>query len=138
MADPAALDDLRRCLGERASTDPAVLAAHSRDESHHEARLPLAVVRAAAVGEVVATLEAASRGRLPVTCFGAGTGLEGGAIPAPGGIVLSLAQMDRILRVSPDDLDATVEAGVRLDQLNSRLRHEGLFFPVDPGSNPTL
>ncbi|MGH7610547.1 MAG: FAD-binding oxidoreductase, partial [Candidatus Dormibacteria bacterium] len=42
------------------------------------------------------------------------------------------------LRVSPDDLDATVEAGVRLDQLNSRLRHEGLFFPVDPGSNPTL
>ncbi|HUY24037.1 MAG TPA: FAD-linked oxidase C-terminal domain-containing protein [Candidatus Saccharimonadales bacterium] len=88
--------------------------------------------------DVQVTLEICGRYRVPVVPFGGGTGLEGGAIPVAGGVSLDLSAMNRILRVSPEDLDATVEAGVTLSQLNSTLGPLGLFFPVDPGSDPTI
>ena len=42
------------------------------------------------------------------------------------------------LAVRVDDLDVTVEAGVRRSVLNETLAKEGLFFPVDPGADATL
>ncbi|MGH7640809.1 MAG: FAD-binding oxidoreductase [Candidatus Dormibacteria bacterium] len=125
-------------LGAKVSTERSDRQQHSRDESHHPAALPAAVVTCTSRDDIVETVRICSESRLPVTPFGAGTGLEGGAIAARGGISLDLSQMNRILRLALDDLDATVEAGVRLSQLNRRLRQDGLFFPVDPGSDPTL
>jgi D-lactate dehydrogenase (cytochrome) len=46
--------------------------------------------------------------------------------------------MKTVLRVSVDDLDATVEAGVTRLQLNKELRNTGLAFPVDPGADCTI
>lgn len=138
MTLEAALGEMRLRLGERLSTQPAQLEEHSRDESHHQPHLPQAVVRASSLEDVVATLELCQRHLLPVVPFGTGTGLEGGSIPTQGGVSLDLSGLDRIVRVGVDDLDATVEAGVRLGQLNRRLGDEGLFFPVDPGSDPSI
>src|SRR5258708_12611121 len=45
--------------------------------------------------------------------------------------------MNRILRVSTGDLDATVEAGVKHEQLNEHRSNKNLFFSVDPGTNAT-
>ena len=130
--------ELKSRLGSRVSTETAALEEHSRDESHHRPALPDAVVACTGIDDIVAALKTCHTHGVPVIPFGAGTGLEGGVIPIQGGITLDLAAMNRILRVGVEDLDVTVEAGVTLSQLNARLGGEGLFFPVDPGSDPTL
>lgn len=133
-----AIAELRRELGPRVTTALSAREAHGRDESYHPSKLPDAVVACANLDDIVATLRVCNAHAVPVVPFGAGTGLEGGAIPVHCGVSLDLSQMNRILRVGVDDLDVTVEAGVTLSQLNRRLGPEGLFFPVDPGSDPTL
>jgi D-lactate dehydrogenase (cytochrome) len=73
-----------------------------------------------------------------VTPFGAGTSLEGHVIPVQGGISLDLSRLDRILDVSPENLTATVQAGVTRLTLDRAAGEHGLFFPVDPGADATL
>ena len=46
--------------------------------------------------------------------------------------------MNRILRVSVEDMDATVEAGGPRQALDALLRPDGVFFPVDPGADATV
>ncbi|HEY6538560.1 MAG TPA: FAD-linked oxidase C-terminal domain-containing protein [Candidatus Dormibacteraeota bacterium] len=133
-----AISQLRELLGDRLSIDQGAREEHGRDESHHRPALPDAVVRCDSTETISTTLRVCSALGVPAIPFGAGTGLEGGVIPTHGGITLDLAAMDRISRVGVADLDVTVEAGVTLSQLNRRLGSDGLFFPVDPGSDPTL
>jgi D-lactate dehydrogenase (cytochrome) len=75
---------------------------------------------------------------LPVVPFGAGTSLEGHVHAVRGGISIDMRQMNRIVRVSVDDMDATVEAGVSRKQLQKALENTGLTFFIDPGADATL
>ena len=55
--------------------------------------------------------------RLPVVPFGIGTSVEGQVHAIRGGITIDLHEMNKTLRVSVEDCDATVEAGVTRTQL---------------------
>ena len=131
-------DALRGRFGDRFSTAAAVRAHHGKDDSHHPPIPPDGVVFAESTEEVVFAVRACARHATPVIPFGAGTAIEGHVQAVCGGISLDMSGMKRVLAVRPDDLDATVEAGVTRLQLDRELRGTGLFFPVDPGADATL
>ena len=134
----AAIAELKQVLGSRASDAAAVREHHSHGESYHAPAAPDVVCFPVSTDEVVAIVGVAGRHDLPIVPFGAGTSLEGHVHAVRGGITIDLRQMNRVLRVSPEDLDATVEAGVTRLQLTKALRSTGLMFPVDPGADATI
>ena len=122
-------------LGSIVSVDPAELTAMRADKSGWVAAgMPLAVVHATRVEHVQAVLRIASADGVPVVTRGAGTGLAGGACGTDGSIVLSVAGMNRILEIRPEDELAVVEPGVINQDLNDVLAAHGLWFAPDPAS----
>ncbi len=134
----AAIAELRDLLGARLTTGASVLEQHGRDEGWHDPSPPDAVAFVTTTDEAVGVVDACRRHDVPLIPFGAGTSLEGHIAALDGGIAVDLSEMAQILEVNIEDLDCRVEAGVTREQLNERLRREGLFFPIDPGSNPTI
>lgn len=135
---PALLDDLRAICGERVSTAAAIREHHSHGESWHPPGVPDAVVFPASTAEVRAVVAACARARVPMVPFGMGSSLEGHVNAIHGGISIDLTRMTRVLRLSADDCDVTVEAGISRLTLDDRLRNTGLMFPIDPGADATI
>jgi len=52
--------------------------------------------------------------------------------------VLSTAKLDHVLEYTPGDLVITVEAGIRLADLNARLAAQGQMLALDPPGDPTI
>ncbi|MBI2316195.1 MAG: FAD-binding protein [Betaproteobacteria bacterium] len=136
--DSVLLDELRALLGERASAARSIREHHGKDESYYPYAPPDAVVFPHSTEEVREVVKLCRRRATPVIAFGAGTSLEGHVLASRGGVSIDLSQMNRILEVREEDLDATVQAGVTRKQLNEHIRHSGLMFPVDPGADATL
>jgi D-lactate dehydrogenase (cytochrome) len=133
-----AIAELKRLFGPRATDATAVREHHSHGESYHPSALPDVVCYPATTDEVAEIVRISQRFQVPVIPFGAGTSLEGHVHAIRGGITIDLREMNRILRVSAEDLDATVEAGVTRMQLAKAIRNTGLAFPIDPGADATL
>lgn len=132
-------DELCAALGaEHVSVNETVRSQHATGESYHRAGLPDLVVFPGSVKDVVTIVDACRTYRIPLVPFGAGTSLEGQVVPLHGGICLDTSRLNRILRLSIDDLDVSVEAGVTRKQLDAHLRPEGVFFPVDPGADASI
>ena len=135
-------DDVRAALqqrfGARCSLAASVREQHGRGEAPYAAQAPDAVVFAENVDEVRFTLALCNTARIPVVAHGAGSSLEGQLLATRGGVCIDMTRMNRIVRIDARDFTATVEAGVTKEELNTALRAEGLFFPVDPGAHATL
>jgi glycolate oxidase len=115
------------------SLEPAVLAQHAGDKwfASHE---PDAVALPRSTRTVSTLLRFANRHRIPVTARGAGHGYVGGCVPVRGGIVLSLARLNRIKEISAADFVAVVQAGVNTQKIQDAVEKRGLFYPPDPAS----
>src|SRR5918992_2146546 len=135
---PAALAELKALLSERVSTSAAVREHHGKDESYFPYAPPDAVVYPCSTEEVREVVEICRRYRVPMIPYGVGTSLEGHVLAVQGGVTIDLSQMDQVLAVHEEDLDAVVQAGVTRKQLNEYIKHTGLFFPIDPGADATL
>ena len=134
----SAIVELKRVLGARANETAAVREHHSHGESYHAPAAPDVVCYPATLDEVVEIVRISARFQVPIVPFGAGTSLEGHVQALRGGITIDVRDLNRIARVSAEDLDATVEAGVTRLQLNKALRNTGLMFPIDPGADATI
>ncbi|GAC1337563.1 MAG: FAD-linked oxidase C-terminal domain-containing protein [Acetobacteraceae bacterium] len=140
MARPAdvVIAQARDFLGDRITVNAALREQHSHGEDTQPPQLPDAVAFVERGEEAARLLALCFQHGVPVVPFGAGTSLEGHVTPVRGGISLDLSRMTRILQVNAEDMDCRIEAGVTRQQLNEHLRDQGLFFPVDPGSECTI
>ncbi|MSQ06610.1 MAG: FAD-binding protein [Dehalococcoidia bacterium] len=128
------LDELRAIVGARhVVSHPEDLLVYEYDGSI-DRRAPLAVILPASTQEVSRVLALAYREGVPVSGRGAGTGLSGGAIAAPGGIQIGFARMNRILEVDTVNRTATVEPGVVNLDLDMHAHKFGLRYAPDPSS----
>ncbi len=96
--------------------------------------LPLIVVLPADIEQVQAVMRICHEEQVPVVARGAGTGLSGGALPLEDGVLLSLARLNRILDIDPDNLSARVQPGVRNLAISEAARPFGLYYAPDPSS----
>jgi len=111
---------------------------HGTDESFHAPAPPDLVVYPLDVEEAARVVRVCAEHGAAIVPFGAGTSLEGHVAALRGGVSVDMSRMDAILRLSVDDMDVTVQAGVTRRRLDEKLRPEGVFFPVDPGANATI
>jgi len=133
-----ALGELHALLGERVTAALVAREHHSHGESTHAPGLPDLVCFPQSTEEVSGIVKVSARHGLALVPFGAGTSLEGHVHALRGGICVDMRQMNRVLRVSVEDMDATVEAGIGRLALQKALENTGLTFFIDPGADATI
>jgi len=111
---------------------------HGTDEGWHSAAAPDIVVYPRDSEEAAAIVKLCREHGTPIVPFGAGTSLEGHIAALQGGVSIDTSLMNQILRLSVEDMDVTVQAGVTRRQLDEKLRPEGVFFSVDPGADASI
>ncbi|MCB1364179.1 MAG: FAD-binding protein [Rhodobacteraceae bacterium] len=129
---------LKQQFGDRLQTGAAIRQQHGHTTTWIANQPPDAVVFARDTQEVSDIVRTCAAHKVPVIPFGTGTSLEGHVNAPAGGICVDLMQMDKVLAVHAGDLDCVVQPGVTREALNTHLRDQGLFFPIDPGANASL
>lgn len=133
-----AIGILKQQFGDRLQTGAAIRDQHAHTTTLLKGQAPDAVVFPQSTNDVAEIIRICAEHKVPVIPFGTGTSLEGHVNAPAGGISVDLMQMNQILQVNAQDLDCVVQPGVTREQLNTHLRDQGLFFPIDPGANASL
>jgi glycolate oxidase len=129
------IDELRAAVGDNGLiTSENQLQTYECDGLTNFRVLPGAVVLPREAREVQAVVRVCARHQIPFVSRGAGTGLSGGALPALGGVVISLARMNRILKVDIANRYIVVEPGVINAHVTQRVAPNGYFYAPDPSS----
>ena len=71
---------------------------------------------------------------VPFVARGHGTGLSGGALPVPGGVVIGLSRLNRVLDVDIPNRRVTVEPGVTNLEITKQVAPFGYYYAPDPSS----
>lgn len=128
------VEDLRALLGGRVHDAPEDLLVYECDAAALYKELPRAVVFPESTAETSAVVRLCAAAGVPFVARGAGTGLSGGACPAPGGIVVALTRMTRVLEVDVDNRFAVVQPGLVNLQLTRAVAPHGFYYAPDPSS----
>ena len=133
-----AIRDLKSLLDQRVTTAEVVREHHSHGESYHPAAMPDAVCFPNSTAEVSEIMKISAKHQVPVIPFGAGTSMEAQVNAIHGGITIDMREMNKVVRISAEDLQATVEAGIPRKQLVKALANTGFTFFIDPGADATI
>ena len=123
---------LTETVSGRVGFDTGTRALYTMDASNYR-QVPVAVVVAKDVADVVAAVAAAREYGVPLVPRGGGTSLAGNA--TGGGLVLDVSKLDRIHAIDPVARTARVEPGVILDDLRAAAAAHGLTFGPDPSTH---
>jgi len=117
---------------ERIIVDAEHLEIYNKDKSVHLGTPCQVAVKVTTTQEVSSVAAWCNTHRIPLTVRGGGSGLAGGAVPHPSGIVLDMSLMNRVLHFDKDGFQITVEAGMITEELHNTVKKEGLMYPPDP------
>ena len=132
--DAGDIEFLISVLGkDRVYTGEAINEDFSHDEMGGISRMPDVLVEVLSTEEVSKIMKYANENRIPVVARGSGTGLVGASVPVYGGIMISMAKMNRILEIDEENLTLTLEPGVLLMEIGKFVEQYDLFYPPDPG-----
>ncbi|MCB1088716.1 MAG: FAD-binding protein, partial [Verrucomicrobiae bacterium] len=133
--DPDVIQRLRECVGEgNVLTRREDLIPYGFDGTAAIKEPAACVVFPETTEHVSGILRLSQERGIPVVTRGSGTGLSGGSVPVPEGIVLCLVKMDRVLEVDAANLTMLCEPGVITKAIDDAAAPLGLFYPPDPGS----
>ncbi len=129
------LDEFRNAVSDRGLiSSPAQLRTYECDGLTNFRVTPEAVLLPETTAEVQAIIRICDRERIPFVARGAGTGLSGGALPFAGGVLISLARMNRILETDIPNARIVVEPGVINAHITQQVAPHGYFYAPDPSS----
>ena len=104
------------------------------DALAHLREIPVAVVMPGSADEVQAVVRLCARDQVPFVARGHGTGLSGGATPVAGGIVISLARLNRVVSIDIPNQRAVVQPGVTNLEITRQVAPFGFYYAPDPSS----
>src|SRR5437899_1478666 len=133
--DRAFLDELRRIVGDDGLVqEPLELLTYECDALPHLRESPAAVVLPESSAQVQAIVRLCARDGVAFVPRGHGTGLSGGALPVPGGVVIALSRLNRVLNVDIPNQRVTVEPGVTNLEITRQVAPFGYYYAPDPSS----
>ncbi len=116
----------------------AIREQHGHTTTWIENESPDAVIFVESTDDVAFVVRSCAELGIPIVPFGVGTSLEGQVNAPEGGVSVDMSRMNKVLAINAEDSDCVVQPGVTRKQLNTMLRDQGLFFPIDPGADATL
>jgi alkyldihydroxyacetonephosphate synthase len=87
--------------------------------------LPSAIISPASAAQIQEIVKCAKEYAVPITPFGGGSGVLGGAIPLNGSVILNLQGMNKFLNLDEISLVAECEAGIMGANLELELNNRG-------------
>jgi len=133
-ADPRLLQELAAVLGPGLLSSAEACVAFECDALTAHRRPPDLVALPTSVEQVQEILRICRRHAVPVVARGSGTGLSGGALPIPGGLLLVLSRLNQVLEVDPRRGLARVQPGVTNLAVSEAAAPCGMYYAPDPSS----
>lgn len=119
---------------ERLITDAGELCVYECDGFPLHKERPRAVILSESREDVVHVVRWCAEKGIPFVPRGAGTGLSGGATPVPGGVVIDLNRMRRVVKIDVENGYAIVEPGVVNLNITRAASPSGFHYAPDPSS----
>jgi glycolate oxidase len=127
-------DFVRICGRDGVLHEPVQLLTYECDGLSHLRESPAVVVLPSSAAHVQEVVRLCSREGVPFVARGHGTGLSGGALPVPGGVVIALSRLNRVLDVDIPNRRVTIEPGVTNLDITRAVASSGYYYAPDPSS----
>ena len=129
--------NFKRLRNQLLAPDSLLTELTSLTDYHHDATLysaiPTALLLAESEADVITAVRFCAAENIPITARGAGTGLSGGCVVSPGGLLLSTERL-RQLELIPERKMAICGPGVITKELVDAAAEHNLTYPPDPAS----
>ena len=133
--DPRFLADLERIVGPDGFVrDAAELATYESDGLAKLRSRPGAAVLPGSAEEVQQVVRLCHAAGVPFVARGSGTGLSGGALPHPDGVLIVMTRLNRILDIDIPNRRIIVEPGVMNLDVSKAVAGDGCYYAPDPSS----